>query len=64
MRVEFKVDVAKKRAADYPPVIDYIDAQVKKASSDPAMRADGIAQEQDYLSKCLAVKAKYPKPKV
>lgn len=41
-----------KRAADYPPVEDYLDAIVKGDE----------AQKQAYIDACLAVKAKYPKP--
>ena len=51
-----------KRAAEYPPYVDYIDAQVKKASLDSAIKAAGIAQEAEYIAACLAVKGKYPKP--
>lgn len=40
------------RAAEYPPVTDYLDAVVK----------GDLAQQQAYIDACLAVKAKYPKP--
>jgi hypothetical protein len=40
-----------KRAAEYPPVADYLDAIVKGDQS----------QIEKYISDCLAVKAKYPK---
>lgn len=50
-----------RRAAEYPPMQDYIDAQVKKASGDPAIREAGIAQEAAYLAACTAIKNKYPK---
>lgn len=40
------------RAAEYPPITDYIDGVVKGDS----------AQVQKYIDECLAVKAKYPKP--
>ena len=50
-----------RRAAEYPPMQDYIDAQVKKASSDPAVREAGLAQEAAYISACAAIKTKYPK---
>lgn len=43
---------AEKRAAEYPPVADYLDAVVKGDE----------AQMQAYIDACLAVKAKYPKP--
>ena len=42
----------RKRAAEYPPMADYLDAVVK----------GGTAQVQAYIDKCKAVKAKYPKP--
>jgi hypothetical protein len=40
-----------KRAAEYPPMADYLDAIVK----------GDTAQQQAYITACLAVKAKYPK---
>ena len=40
------------RAAEYPPITDYIDGVVKGDQ----------AQVQAYINACLAVKAKYPKP--
>jgi hypothetical protein len=39
------------RAAEYPPITDYIDGVVKGDQ----------AQVQAYIDACLAVKAKYPK---
>ena len=42
----------RKRAAEYPPMADYIDGIVKGDQ----------AQVQAYIDACLAVKAKYPKP--
>lgn len=40
------------RAAEYPPMTDYLDAVVR----------DDKTQVQAYIDACLAVKAKYPKP--
>ena len=40
-----------KRAAEYPPITDYIDGVVKSDQ----------AQIDKYIADCLAVKAKYPK---
>ena len=40
------------RAAEYPPITDYLDGVVKGDQ----------AQVQAYIDACLAVKAKYPKP--
>lgn len=42
----------KQRAAEYPPITDYLDAVVKGDQE----------QMQAYIDACLAVKAKYPKP--
>ena len=44
---EYKI----KRAAEYPPMSDYLDAIVK----------GDIQQQEAYIAACLAVKAKYPK---
>jgi hypothetical protein len=41
----------RKRAAEYPPMADYIDGVVKGDQ----------AQIDAYIAACLAVKAKYPK---
>jgi hypothetical protein len=41
----------RKRAAEYPPVADYLDGVVKGDQ----------AQVDAYVAACLAVKAKYPK---
>lgn len=40
------------RAAEYPPITDYLDGIVK----------GDAAQVQAYIDACLAVKLKYPKP--
>jgi hypothetical protein len=40
-----------KRAAEYPPMSDYLDAIVK----------GDTAQRDAYIAACLAVKSKYPK---
>jgi hypothetical protein len=42
---------AQKRAAEYPPMTDYLDGVVKGDQ----------AQIDKYVADCLAVKAKYPK---
>jgi hypothetical protein len=42
----------RQRAAEYPPITDYIDGVVK----------DDQAQIDAYIAACQAVKAKYPKP--
>jgi len=55
------LELVELRRRAYPPLMDYIDAQVKKASSDPAMQAAGEAQELAYTAACLEVKARHPK---
>lgn len=47
-----EVDYRVQRAAEYPPVADYVDGIVKGDQT----------QVQAYIDACLAVKAKYPKP--
>ena len=42
---------AQKRAAEYPPMTDYLDGIAK----------GDTAQVDAYIAACLAVKAKYPK---
>jgi len=42
---------AQKRAAEYPPMTDYLDGVVKSDQT----------QIAKYIADCLAVKAKYPK---
>jgi hypothetical protein len=41
-----------KRAAEYPPITDYLDGVVKNDQE----------QIDDYIAACQAVKTKYPKP--
>lgn len=53
---------AEKRAAEYPDIREYLDAQVKIASGDDDLATEGHAQLDKYVKDCLAVKAKYPKP--
>lgn len=53
---------AELRAAEYPDVGEYLDAQVKLGSGDPALAEEGATQLNGYFQACLAVKAKYPKP--
>lgn len=51
-RVIDPLEYQRQRAAEYPPMTDYIDGIVKGDQ----------AQVQAYIGACLAVKAKYPKP--
>jgi len=46
-----KTQYQRQRAAEYPPMADYLDGIVKGDQ----------AQVQAYVNACLAVKAKYPK---
>lgn len=47
-----EIDYRMQRAAEYPPVTDYLDGIVKGDAE----------QVQAYIDACLAVKTKYPKP--
>jgi len=47
-----KPDYRQLRAAEYPPIADYLDGLVKGDAE----------QTQAYRDACLAVKLKYPKP--
>jgi hypothetical protein len=47
-----RTEYQRKRAAEYPPITDYIDGVVKSDQ----------AQIDAYIAACQAVKAKYPKP--
>lgn len=49
--IEAAKTYAQKRAAEYPPMTDYLDGVVKGDQ----------AQIDKYIADCLAVKAKYPK---
>ena len=51
LRSQIELTYAQKRAAEYPPMTDYLDGVVK---------ADQ-AQIDKYIADCQAVKAKYPK---
>jgi hypothetical protein len=47
-----RTEYQRQRAAEYPPMADYIDGVVKGDQ----------AQIDAYIAACMAVKAKYPKP--
>jgi len=51
LRLKIEPTYAEKRAAEYPPMTDYLDGVVKGDQ----------AQIDKYIADCLAVKAKYPK---
>ena len=51
LRPKTELTYAEKRAAEYPPMTDYLDGVVKGDQ----------AQIDKYIADCLAVKAKYPK---
>ena len=46
------LEYQRQRAAEYPPITDYLDGIVKGDTT----------QVQAYIDACLAVKLKYPKP--
>lgn len=49
--IQNALSYAQKRAAEYPPITDYLDGIVKGDQ----------AQIDKYIADCLAIKAKYPK---
>ena len=51
LRPVYAQTYAEKRAAEYPPMTDYLDGVVKGDQT----------QINKYIADCLAVKAKYPK---
>lgn len=59
---QFKNRYIAQRIQEYPSFLDFIDAQVKKSSTDPVIVSRWESQEKEYISACLAVKEKYPKP--
>jgi hypothetical protein len=50
--VEPQLSYVDKRRGEYPPIEDYIDGVVKGDQT----------QIDEYIQKCLEIKAKYPKP--
>jgi hypothetical protein len=51
LQPKIEITYAQKRAAEYPPMTDYLDGVVKSNQ----------AQIDKYIADCQAVKAKYPK---
>jgi hypothetical protein len=51
MQPKTEITYAQKRAAEYPPMTDYLDGVVKSNQ----------VQIDKYIADCQAVKAKYPK---
>jgi len=51
LRPVYTLSYAEKRAAEYPPITDYLDGVVKGSQ----------AQIDKYIADCQAVKVKYPK---
>lgn len=52
---------SQKRLEAYPPMSEYLDAQVKLASDDPQIQTQGQAQLDAYVTACLLVKEQFPK---
>lgn len=61
MKVSHKGDYKKARLAEYPPIIDYVDAHVKINSGDKDLKKIGEQELKDYYKICNAIKIKYPK---
>lgn len=61
MKIQHKMNVGPKRAAEYPSIGDQLDAVYKLAES---LRQQGIPLPDDvltWLDQCKAVKQKHPK---
>ena len=50
------------RQISYPPISDYLDAQVKLLSRDSKLVAEGQVQLNKWVQDCLTVKARFHKP--
>lgn len=59
LRIE--TDYAARRAAEYPPIGDQLDA-IAKALERSGIREHLPAETRDWLDKIAAVKARFPKP--
>lgn len=59
--VEYVPTYQEQRVFEYPPYAEFIDAQVKINSSSEELKAEGQKQLEEYVNKCLMIKAKYPK---
>lgn len=59
--VEPEKTYEQKRLEAYPPMTEYLDAQVKLASDNPQIQTQGQEQLNAYLAACLAVKEQFPK---
>jgi len=60
--IEANKTYSEKRLEEYPDYKEFLDAQVKLNSGDSALQTEGQAQLDKYVSDCIAVKLKYPKP--
>lgn len=56
-----KYSYSRLRRNSYPPIEDYLDAQVKINSGVPSLIKEGKEQLLRYFDNCLDVKEKYPK---
>jgi len=63
VKKELELSYKDKRSTEYPSQYDYLDGVVKSHSKDQLVHEEGVAQIEKYVADCLAVKAKYPKPK-
>jgi len=61
LKVSCRGDYIKERKNKYPPIEEYIDAQIKINSRDLFMQKEGQKQFQKYIKVCLQVKEDYPK---
>jgi hypothetical protein len=57
-----KENYAELRHNTYPNIIEFVDAQVKINSGNTVLISQGRQEMTAYVNKCLAVKARFPKP--
>jgi len=63
LKLSHKGDYKVGRSKVYPPIEDYLDAQIKINSRDPVLVKEGKEQFDTYIKVCLQIKKNYPKIK-
>jgi len=63
LKLSHKGDYIARRGKAYPPIEEYLDAQIKINSGDPVLVKEGKEQFDTYIKVCLQIKKNYPKIK-
>jgi len=63
LKLSHKGDYKVGRSKAYPPIEDYLDAQIKINSGDSVLKKEGEEQLDTYTKVCLQIKKNYPKIK-